>query len=50
MPARPNPEAIRLHSEVAQAIGAGDAVAARDAMAAIIDEASAAVRSAAQDS
>ncbi|MGG5259300.1 FadR/GntR family transcriptional regulator [Phycicoccus avicenniae] len=49
MPARPNPVAIRLHSDVAQAIGAGDAVAASAAMAAIIDEASAAVRSAAED-
>ncbi|HMM93960.1 FCD domain-containing protein [Phycicoccus sp.] len=48
MPARPNPEAIRLHSEVAQAIGAGDAAAAHAAMTAIIDEASAAVRSAAE--
>ncbi|MFQ6172798.1 FadR/GntR family transcriptional regulator [Oryzobacter sp. R7] len=46
MPSRPNPEAIRLHSEVAQAIGAGDAAAATAAMAAIIDEASAAVREA----
>lgn len=49
MPARPNPEAIRLHSEVAQAIGAGEAVAASAAMAAIIDEASAALRATTDD-
>ena len=48
MPTRPNPEAIRLHSVVAQAIGAGDAAAATAAMTAIIDEASAAVREAAE--
>ncbi|WP_392544940.1 FadR/GntR family transcriptional regulator [Oryzobacter telluris] len=46
MPSRPNPEAIRLHSQVAQAIGAGDVAAATAAMTAIIDEASAAVREA----
>lgn len=49
MPARPEQVAIRLHSDVAQAIGAGDAAAATTAMTAIIDEASAAVRSAADD-
>ena len=48
MPARPNPVAIRLHSDVAQAIGAGDVAAATAAMAAIIDEASDAVRAAAE--
>ena len=45
MPARPNPQAIKLHSDVAQAIGSGDAQAASAAMTAIIDEASQAVRS-----
>jgi DNA-binding FadR family transcriptional regulator len=50
MPSSPNPVAIRLHSDVAQAIGAGDAPAASAAMAAIIDEASDAVRSAKDDS
>lgn len=44
MPRTPNPAAIRLHSEVAQAIGSGDGAAASAAMTAIIDEASAAVR------
>lgn len=39
MPARPNPVAIRLHADVAQAIQSGDAVAAEEAMRAIIDEA-----------
>lgn len=46
MPHTPNPAAIRLHADVAQAIGEGDAVAARAAMTAIIDEASDAVRAA----
>ena len=49
MPSTPNPVAIRLHSDVAQAIGAGDAPAASAAMAAIIDEASDAVRGAKDD-
>ncbi|SDP21870.1 DNA-binding transcriptional regulator, FadR family [Pedococcus dokdonensis] len=44
MPSTPNPAAIRLHGEVAQAIGSGDGAAASAAMTAIIDEASAAVR------
>jgi DNA-binding FadR family transcriptional regulator len=44
MPARPNPEAIRLHGDVAQAIGSGDATAAYQAMTSIIEEASAAVQ------
>ena len=44
MPRTPNPLAIRLHSDVAQAIGSGDGKAASAAMASIIDEASAAVR------
>jgi DNA-binding FadR family transcriptional regulator len=44
MPSTPNPAAIRLHGEVAQAIGSGDGPAASAAMTAIIDEASAAVR------
>ncbi len=39
MPATPNPEAIRLHADVAQAIQSGDAPAARRAMDAIIAEA-----------
>ena len=46
MPRTPNPAAIRLHGEVAQAIGSGDGKAAGSAMASIIDEASAAVREA----
>jgi DNA-binding FadR family transcriptional regulator len=49
MPTTPNPVAIRLHSDVAQAIGAGDAGAASAAMAAIIEEASAAVRASGDD-
>ena len=44
MPARPNPVAIRLHGDVAQAIGSGDGRAAAEAMTAIITEASEAVR------
>lgn len=39
MPARPNPVAIRLHADVAQAVQAGDAEAAEQAMRAIIGEA-----------
>ncbi|CAM3783900.1 FadR/GntR family transcriptional regulator [Nocardioides zeicaulis] len=39
MPARPNPEAIALHDEVARAVRLGDATAAEQAMRAIIDEA-----------
>ena len=46
MPRTPNPAAIRLHGEVAQAIGSGDGKAAGSAMASNIDEASAAVREA----
>ena len=49
MPANPNPVAIRLHADVAQAIGSGDTERASAAMAAIIDEASAAVREAADE-
>jgi DNA-binding FadR family transcriptional regulator len=45
MPASPNPEAIRLHEQVAIAIRTGDAVAAENAMRAIIDEAAEALRS-----
>lgn len=44
MPARPNPVAVRLHGDVARAIGEGDAAGAAAAMRAIIDEASDAVR------
>ncbi|MGD9526364.1 MAG: FCD domain-containing protein, partial [Pseudonocardia sp.] len=43
MPARPEPLAIRLHGDVAEAVQAGDAVAAEAAMRAILDEASAAM-------
>ena len=39
MPARPNPEAIALHDEVARAVRLGDPAAAEQAMRAIIDEA-----------
>ena len=39
MPDTPNPDAIRLHAEVAQAVQSGDAAAARHAMDAIIMEA-----------
>jgi DNA-binding FadR family transcriptional regulator len=39
MPARPNPVAIRLHADVAQAVQAGDADAAEQAMREIIREA-----------
>ncbi len=44
MPSSPNSAAIRLHGDVAQAIGSGDGPAARAAMTAIIDESRAAVR------
>lgn len=44
MPARPNPEAVSLHEDVARAIRAGDAAAAEAAMRAIIAEAAAAMR------
>lgn len=43
MPAHPNPEAIRLHGEVAAAVQVGDAARARTAMESIIDEATAAL-------
>jgi DNA-binding FadR family transcriptional regulator len=43
MPATPNPEAIRLHADVAQAVQSGDAVAARRAMDAIVAEAAGAM-------
>ena len=46
MPAPPNPVAIRLHGDVAEAVQAGDAAAAAAAMQAIIDEASDALRDA----
>lgn len=39
MPATPEPTAIRLHADVAQAVQSGDATAARQAMEAIIVEA-----------
>ncbi|SDS52670.1 DNA-binding transcriptional regulator, FadR family [Nocardioides scoriae] len=44
MPARPNPQAIALHDEVARAIRTGDATAAERAMRSIIDEAAGAMR------
>lgn len=43
MPTTPNPTAIRLHGDVAQAIQAGDPAAAEQAMRDIIDEATAAM-------
>lgn len=43
MPADPNPAAIRLHGDVAEAVQAGDADAAERAMQAIIDEATSAL-------
>lgn len=43
MPARPEPVAIRLHGDVAEAVQAGDAAAAQAAMRAILDEAGAAM-------
>jgi len=43
MPARPNPEAIALHDEVARAVRLGDPVSAERAMRAIIDEAKSSV-------
>lgn len=43
MPATPNPAAIRLHGDVAQAIRSGDAAAAEQAMRDIIAEATAAM-------
>ena len=42
MPARPEPTAIRMHADVAQAVQAGDAAAAHRAMSGIIVEAVAA--------
>jgi DNA-binding FadR family transcriptional regulator len=44
MPARPNPEAIALHDEVARAVRLGDPVGAERAMRAIIEEAATALR------
>ena len=44
MPARPNPEAIALHDEVARAVRLGDPAGAERAMRAIIEEAAAALR------
>ncbi len=46
MPARPNPAAIRLHADVAQAVQSGDPAAAEQAMRDIIAEASDALRGA----
>ncbi|MCL8026086.1 FadR/GntR family transcriptional regulator [Nocardioides bruguierae] len=39
MPSRPNPDAVRLHEDVARAVRDGDATAAQQAMTAIITEA-----------
>ncbi|MFP3464248.1 FadR/GntR family transcriptional regulator [Leifsonia sp. SIMBA_070] len=44
MPHNANPEAIRLHEEVAAAVRRGDAAAAEDGMRAIVEEADAAVQ------
>ncbi|MBW0106082.1 FadR/GntR family transcriptional regulator [Pseudonocardia sp. KRD291] len=44
MPPVPEPAAIRLHGDVAEAVRAGDAAAAETAMRAILDEAAAAMR------
>lgn len=44
MPPVPEPAAIRLHADVAEAVRAGDAAAAETAMRAILDEAAAAMR------
>lgn len=43
MPAEPNPDAVRLHGDLAQAVLAGDSAAARAATEQIIDEAQAAM-------
>lgn len=45
MPPRPEPAAIRLHGDLAEAIQAGDAVAAQRAMTEIITEAAGALPS-----
>lgn len=44
MPARPNPEAIALHDDVARAVRLGDSAAAEEAMRLIITEAAAAMQ------
>jgi DNA-binding FadR family transcriptional regulator len=46
MPARPEPTAIRLHGDVAEAVVARDAVGAERAMRAIVDEAQQAMQAA----
>ena len=43
MPARPNPDAIALHDEVARAVRLGDPLAAEQAMRSIIEEAATAL-------
>ena len=43
MPMNPNPAAVRLHADVAQAVQAGDPQAAHDAMTSIITEATGAM-------
>lgn len=48
MPRRPNPAAIRLHGDVAEAIAGGDAVAAEDAMRHIVVESMQAIEAAVQ--
>ncbi|NNG19732.1 FadR family transcriptional regulator [Naumannella sp. ID2617S] len=49
MPPVPNPDAIRLHRQVALAIADGDAVGAEQAMCEIVDEARAAVATMARE-
>ncbi|MGM1064056.1 FadR/GntR family transcriptional regulator [Saccharothrix sp. Mg75] len=49
MPERPNPAAVRLHADVAQAVQSGDPAAAEQAMREIITEATAALRGAPGD-
>ena len=46
MPARPEPAAVRLHGEVAEAVAAHDPAAAESAMRAIVDEAQQAMEAA----
>lgn len=46
MPAHPEPSAIRLHADVAQAVASGDASGAERAMRAIVDEAQRAMEAA----
>ena len=45
MPARPNPEAVALHDDVARAVRLGDVALAQASMTSIIDEAADALAS-----